>query len=88
MHLKSLYNFSIENTSYKVQRPDSFVIELTTAKKSRRFIYDGTSFTAFSPKVGYFATVLAPPRAILSHISSCDTKARAKIYRHHFLLKK
>ena len=49
------------HTSYKVHRPDAFVIEMTTDHKSRRFIYDGKSFTVFAPKVGYFATVSAPP---------------------------
>lgn len=47
--------------AYKVRRPDGFVIDITTAKKARRFIYDGKSFTVFAPKVGYFATVSAPP---------------------------
>jgi hypothetical protein len=46
--------------AYKVRRPDGFVIDITTAKKARRFIYDGKSFTVFAPKVGYFATVSAP----------------------------
>ena len=46
--------------AYKVRRPDAFVIDITTAKKARRFIYDGKSFTVFAPKVGYFATVSAP----------------------------
>ncbi|MBO9558259.1 MAG: DUF2092 domain-containing protein [Caulobacter sp.] len=48
------------STTYRVRRPDAFVIDLTTAKKARRFIYDGKSFTVFAPKVGYFATVSAP----------------------------
>ncbi len=48
------------STSYKVRRPDAFVVEMTTDTKSRRFIYDGKSFTVFAPKVGYFATVSAP----------------------------
>lgn len=46
--------------AYKVRRPDGFVIDITTAKKARRFVYDGKSFTVFAPKVGYFATVSAP----------------------------
>jgi hypothetical protein len=47
-------------SSYKVRRPDGFLIDVTTAKKARRFIYDGKAFTVFAPKVGYFATVSAP----------------------------
>ena len=46
--------------AYKVRRPDAFVVDVTSAKKARRFIYDGKSFTVFAPKVGYFATVSAP----------------------------
>ncbi len=48
------------NTTYKVKRPDSFLIDMTTDKKARRFVYDGRSFTVFAPKVGYFATISAP----------------------------
>lgn len=47
-------------SAYKVRRPDAFVFDVTSAKKARRFICDGKSFTAFAPKVGYFATVSAP----------------------------
>lgn len=46
--------------TYKVRRPDAFVIDAVSDRKSRRFIYDGKSFTVFAPKVGYFATVSAP----------------------------
>ncbi len=53
-------NTSPVSASYKVRRPDGFVIEMTAPKKVRRFIYDGRSFTVFAPKVGYFATVSAP----------------------------
>ncbi|MBO9709539.1 MAG: DUF2092 domain-containing protein [Caulobacter sp.] len=48
------------STTYRVKRPDGFVIDMTTPKKARRFIYDGKSFTVFAPKVGYFATISAP----------------------------
>ena len=48
------------NTTYKVKRPDAFVIDMATDKKARRFVYDGRSFTVFAPKVGYFATISAP----------------------------
>ena len=48
------------NVTYKVRRPDAFVIDAVSDRKSRRFIYDGRSFTVFAPKVGYFATVSAP----------------------------
>lgn len=48
------------NTTYKIRRPDAFLIEMTTDKKARRFFYDGKSFTVFAPKVGYFASISAP----------------------------
>jgi hypothetical protein len=47
-------------TTYKVKRPDGFVIDMTTPKKVRRFVYDGRSFTVFAPKVGYYASISAP----------------------------
>jgi hypothetical protein len=46
---------------YKVRRPNSFVIDVDTNLKTRRFIYDGKQFTIYAPKLGYFATVSAPP---------------------------
>ena len=47
-------------TSYKIRRP-GFVIDYVSDIKSRRFIYDGKNFTVYSPKLGYYATVPAPP---------------------------
>jgi hypothetical protein len=47
-------------TTYKVRRPDGFVIDMATDKKTRRFVYDGKSFTVFAPRVGYFASISAP----------------------------
>jgi hypothetical protein len=47
-------------TTYRVRRPDGFVIDMTTDKKARRFLYDGKSFTVFAPRVGYFASISAP----------------------------
>jgi hypothetical protein len=46
-------------TTYKIRRP-GFVIDYNSDIKSRRFIYDGKSFTVYSPKLGYYATVPAP----------------------------
>jgi len=48
------------STTYKVRRPNGFVIDYVSDMKSRRFIYDGKSFTVYSPKLGYYATVAAP----------------------------
>jgi hypothetical protein len=47
-------------TNYKIRRP-GFVIDYVSDIKSRRFIYDGKNFTVYSPKLGYYATVPAPP---------------------------
>ena len=46
-------------TSYKIRRP-GFVIDYESDIKSRRFIYDGKTFTVYSPKLGYYSTVPAP----------------------------
>ncbi len=47
--------------TYKVRRPDGFVIDVASVKKERRFVYDGHAFTVSAPRAGYFATVSAPP---------------------------
>ena len=47
-------------TQYKIRRP-GFVIDYVSDMKSRRFIYDGRTFTVYSPKLGFYATVPAPP---------------------------
>ena len=46
-------------TTYKIKRP-GFVIDYVSDIKSRRFIYDGKTFTVYSPKLGYYASVPAP----------------------------
>jgi hypothetical protein len=46
---------------YKVRRPNGFVITVADDRKVRQFNYDGKSFTIFSPRMGYYATVSAPP---------------------------
>jgi hypothetical protein len=46
-------------TTYRIRRP-GFVIDYNSAIKSRRFIYDGKTFTVYSPKLGYYASVPAP----------------------------
>lgn len=44
---------------YKIRRP-GFVIDYTSDIKSRRFIYDGKTFTIYSPKLGFYAQAPAP----------------------------
>ena len=46
-------------TTYKVRRP-GFVIDYESDIKSRRFIYDGKTFTVYSPKLGFYASAPAP----------------------------
>jgi len=46
-------------TTYKIRRP-GFVIDYVSDMKSRRFIYDGKTFTVYSPKLGFYASVPAP----------------------------
>ena len=48
-------------TTYKVRRPNGFVIENRTDRKVRRFIYDGSKFTVYAPTRGFYATADAPP---------------------------
>ena len=49
------------SANYKVRRPNGFLLEMAMPHKMRRFYYDGRAFTVFAPKVGYFASVSAPP---------------------------
>ena len=46
-------------TTYKVRRP-GFVIDYQSNIKSRKFIYDGKTFTVYSPKLGFYAQAPAP----------------------------
>lgn len=46
---------------YLVHRPDSFVIDVVGDRKARQFFYDGKSLTINAPKLGYYASVPAPP---------------------------
>ncbi|HWU55370.1 MAG TPA: DUF2092 domain-containing protein [Rhizomicrobium sp.] len=45
---------------YKVRRPNGFMITVADDRKIRQFSYDGKSFTIFSPRMGFYATVSAP----------------------------
>ena len=47
--------------NYKVRRPNGFVITVADDRKVRQFYYDGKDFTVFSPRMGFYATVAAPP---------------------------
>jgi len=45
----------------RVRRPDRVRADVESERKDRQYYYDGTSFTIYGPKVGYYATVSAPP---------------------------
>ena len=46
--------------TYKVRKPDAFVIDVVIDDWNRRYIYNGREFTVVAPKLAYFATVAAP----------------------------
>lgn len=46
--------------TYKVRKPNGFVIDYQSAMKPRTFYYDGKTFTVYSPKLGFYAQVPAP----------------------------
>ena len=46
---------------YKIRQPDSFVISSITDRKVREYYYNGTNFTIYSPRMGFYSTVPAPP---------------------------
>jgi hypothetical protein len=58
--------------TYRLRRPDGFVIHVESDSKSRTFYYDGKTFTVFAPQLGYYATAAAPPtiRQTLDAISA------------------
>ncbi len=45
----------------EAQRPSGFKIYMSTDHQEREIYYDGKSITLFAPKVGYYASVPAPP---------------------------
>ncbi len=51
-------------TTYKVRRPNGFVINMKSDIKNRTFVYDGKHFTVYAPELKYYATVDAPPTNI------------------------
>ena len=46
--------------TYKVRKPDAFVIDVVSDSWNRQYIYNGREFTLYAPKLGYFATWPAP----------------------------
>jgi len=56
--------------NYRVRKPNGFIITVASDRKVRQFNYDGKSFTIFSPRMGFYTTVPAPPtiREVLTRI--------------------
>lgn len=48
-------------TTYQMQRPSGFTITMAEDRQVREIVYDGKSVTLFAPRMGYYATVEAPP---------------------------
>jgi len=47
-------------SDYLMRRPNAFRIENVSDRISRTIIYDGTTLTLFSPRIGYWASFPAP----------------------------
>jgi hypothetical protein len=45
----------------RARRPDRLRAEVVSDRKERQLFYDGKTFTIFSPRLGYYASVPAPP---------------------------
>ncbi len=45
---------------YRIRRPNAFSIEWNTDRKQRTFIYDGSTFTIYSPRMHVYAQADAP----------------------------
>jgi hypothetical protein len=48
-------------TTYKARAPNGLVVEVAEDRRIRRFVYDGKSATLLAPRMGFYATVAAPP---------------------------
>lgn len=48
-------------TDLLARMPDRLRAAVTSDRKERMYLYNGKTFTLFAPRVGYYATVPAPP---------------------------
>lgn len=46
---------------YQVRRPDRMRAEINSDRRQRTYYYDGKTLTQYSPRMGYYASVSAPP---------------------------
>ena len=49
------------SANYKIRRPNAFAVTVSDDRRVRRFLYDGKTFTVFSPRMGFYASVPAKP---------------------------
>ena len=47
-------------TRYKVRKPNAFVIDIVSDSWNRQYVYNGSEFTLYAPKLGFYATWPAP----------------------------
>jgi hypothetical protein len=59
--------------TYRVRKPNAFVIDIASDDWNRRYIYNGREFTLYAPKLGYFATWPAPA-TIRDTITDVETR--------------
>ena len=48
-------------TTYKARAPNNLIVDVAEDRRVRRFVYDGKSATLLAPRMGFYATVPAPP---------------------------
>lgn len=46
---------------YRVRAPDRLRADVSSERQTRQFLYNGTTLTVYGRRVGYYATVPAPP---------------------------
>ncbi|HEY5711228.1 MAG TPA: DUF2092 domain-containing protein [Allosphingosinicella sp.] len=63
------------NGDYLLRRPNAFRIETNSDRTSRIIVYDGTTLTLFSPRIGYWAAFPAPPTIRETLIAARDRLA-------------
>jgi hypothetical protein len=51
----------VSTVELRVRRPNRLRADVESDRKSRRFYYDGKTFTMFGARVGYYAQLAAPP---------------------------
>ncbi len=50
-----------KTVQFRIRRPNFLRADVTSVDQDRSFYYDGKSFTLFARKLGYYATIEAPP---------------------------